>query len=117
MFHVTLWESHPDEDNDDCGAGDDFESEEAAAAVYLAPQDHFRRMREGGYTHVMFEGPSGRLIRELPDAAETRRRRAREARESDEEMRRELAMEAGMLGGCDAYNDMMGWSTEPPEED
>lgn len=26
-----------------------------------------------------------------------------------EEMRREMAMEAGMLGGCDAYNEVMGY--------
>lgn len=26
-----------------------------------------------------------------------------------EEWRREIAMEAGMLGGCDAYNEVMGW--------
>lgn len=30
---------------------------------------------------------------------------------------RELAMEAGMLHGIDAYNDAMGCSLEPPEED
>ena len=26
-----------------------------------------------------------------------------------DEWRREMAMEAGMLGGCDAYNDTMGY--------
>ena len=26
-----------------------------------------------------------------------------------EEWRREIAMEAGMMGGCDAYNDVMGY--------
>ena len=26
-----------------------------------------------------------------------------------DEWRREMAMEAGMLGGCDAYNDAMGY--------
>lgn len=28
---------------------------------------------------------------------------------SDEEWRREIAMEAGMGLGCDAYNEVMGW--------
>jgi hypothetical protein len=27
----------------------------------------------------------------------------------DEEWRREIAMEAGMLGGCNAYNEVMGY--------
>ena len=27
----------------------------------------------------------------------------------DEEWRREIAMEAGMLGGCEAYNEVMGY--------
>ena len=30
-------------------------------------------------------------------------------RDAAEEMRREFAMEQGMLYGCDAYNDAMGW--------
>ncbi len=29
--------------------------------------------------------------------------------------RREMAMEAGMAGGTDAYNETMGWDTSAPE--
>ena len=30
-------------------------------------------------------------------------------RRSNDEWRREIAMQAGMAGGCDAYNDAMGY--------
>mgnify|MGYP003554673735 FL=1 len=41
----------------------------------------------------------------------TRRKRTREqeAKRDAAEWQREIAMEAGMLGGCDAYNEAMGW--------
>ena len=32
-----------------------------------------------------------------------------DARDAANEMRREIAMEQGMLHGCDAYNEAMGW--------
>lgn len=31
--------------------------------------------------------------------------------------RREIAFEEGMLHGIDAYNDAMGWSVGPPDDD
>lgn len=35
----------------------------------------------------------------------------------DEEMQREIAMEEGMLHGVNAYNDAMGWGSEPYEDE
>jgi hypothetical protein len=37
--------------------------------------------------------------------------------DDDDYDRREAAMLAGMAGGCEAYNDAMGYSVEYPEED
>lgn len=37
-------------------------------------------------------------------------------RDAADEMRREIAMEQGMLYGCDAYNEAMGWDLSHPEE-
>lgn len=34
----------------------------------------------------------------------------------DDEWRRERAMQAGMAGGCDAYNEKMGCSLDSPED-
>lgn len=40
---------------------------------------------------------------------------AGESDDDDDDWKREQAMEAGMAFGADAYNEHMGWSTEPPE--
>ena len=37
--------------------------------------------------------------------------------ETDREWRKEIAREAGMMGGCEAYNDAMGWTVETYEDD
>lgn len=31
---------------------------------------------------------------------------------NDDDWRREIAMQAGMAGGCDAYNEVMEWDVE-----
>lgn len=37
--------------------------------------------------------------------------------EDDEDWRREVAMEAGMLHGTDGYNEAMGYDVGPPEDE
>ena len=38
--------------------------------------------------------------------------------ETDKEWKKEIAREAGMMGGgCEAYNDAMGWEVETYEDD
>lgn len=39
-----------------------------------------------------------------------------DSEEDDQEWRNEQAREAGQLGGVDAYNDSMGWGSEPVED-
>ena len=57
------------------------------------------------YHHLFYPWDTSdiKLIREAdPEAVE-------EDDEWEDEWRREIAMEAGMMGGCDAYNDVMGY--------
>lgn len=42
----------------------------------------------------------------------TKRRRARKINDDDRADRSEQAMLAGMAGGCEAYNSVMGWDLE-----
>lgn len=41
-----------------------------------------------------------------------KRRRARKLNDDDRAVRSEQAMLAGMAGGCEAYNSVMGWDLE-----
>lgn len=109
-YMVSLWGSEPGTD-DDCHTGDDFATLEEARAVYQAPFTHFKGpgkqsgesyYLEGGcWVELVGPGVVGQ-VRQLSKPS-----RKRDA--GDEEWRREIATEAGMLGGCDAYNEVMGY--------
>ena len=64
-----------------------------------------RRLANGTMVYDMLFHPwdtdDVKLIREADDVADDD--------EWMEEWRREIAMEAGMMGGCDAYNETMGY--------
>lgn len=112
-YSVNLWGSKPGTD-DDCHTGDDFETLEDAMKVYRHPFTHFKGPgNQGGESYY-----SGELWVELdgPDVHEERQeRRGRGKRDNgDEEWRREIANEAGMLHGVQAYNEVMGYDNEEP---
>ena len=98
-YSVNHWCSHPDENNDDCMTGSDFATREEAIAFYNKP----------GSRHVKYiemDGPDGYSIRENENyVAPT----PAEIRAEEDEWRREIAMEAGMCMGIDAYNEVMGY--------
>jgi len=111
-YSINLWCSHPDEGNDDCNVGYDFDIEAEALACYANPAEYFRRvdLASAGWIEMTLDcGPSsngGRLIdqvciRKNPDHRPTR--------DDDDAWRREAAMQAGMAFGCDGYNDVMGY--------
>jgi len=112
-YAVNLYESHPDAGNDDCRTGLDFDLEVDAYDAFQLPQDHFRRRSLAGCTHIELTGPNGlrRIEKLMSDAqiAELTRGREVESKRDDAEWRRERAMQAGMMGGCEAYNDEMGF--------
>lgn len=110
-FSVLFWGSHPDEGNDDCHSGDDFATIEEARGAFDDWQS--TAGSDAAYTtHVQLDGPDVHEIKQVVSDEElTRRKRAREqeAKRDAAEWQREIAMEAGMLGGCDAYNEAMAW--------
>jgi hypothetical protein len=115
-YTVTLWGSNPDEtDNDDCWTGDDFATREEAISAYrevVMFPDHSQLARvcgpRGSWEYVMIDGPETHEITQNPDRPSCERHR-RELDRSDAAWRRELATEAGMLHGIEAYNDEMGY--------
>jgi hypothetical protein len=101
-FEVKLWCSHPDEQNDDCQSGAEFDTLEEAEKAYAAP------VTDRYAAFVELTGPdSYRRVRRNPayDAKAVARKRAQD----DAEWRREQAMQAGMGLGVQAYNEEMGY--------
>ena len=98
-FTVLYWGSHPDAGNDDCYSGSDYAS--LAEALHAYNDDEL--ITDSSVAFVELDGPgiTGESVRPSPFY--------RPEPSDDGEWRREQAMEAGMLGGCDAYNDAMGW--------
>jgi hypothetical protein len=136
-YSVTTWGSHPDEDNDDCWTGEGYDTlAEARAAFETDLHDlfalwttdlHVKRLAElsdraasaeeihmvrmgllvqnaedvRSTAYIMLDGPDVNEIRKNPHF------KARSRKADDDAWRREQAMEAGMLHGCDAYNDVL----------
>ncbi len=105
-YSVTLWDTHPDKDEDTCSTGDDFATLEEARAVYDKPESHFEGMKTGYYSHtpyVMLDGPDVHEVRKRPGIKEYN------PAQDDREAQREFAMQQGMAFGCDGYNEAMGY--------
>lgn len=105
-YHVDLWGSHPDDDNDDCWTGTGFATLDEAIRAFEHPDTitcaHFQgEIHSPDSVWITMSGPDIEQCRRLrPD----RKKR----RNDDDDWRREIAMEAGMLHGVDAYNDILG---------
>lgn len=113
-WSVNLWGSHPEAENDDCWTGDDYATEGEARAVYEAAdpvaamaaslpepkRPEFIAYHSRDTVFVEIDGPTSNEVRRL---------RADRRRFDDREWSREIATQAGMMGGCDAYNGAMGW--------
>jgi hypothetical protein len=100
IYEVNYWGSHPDEGNDDCWSGSSFQNLDDAIEEYWAA-----RKRDGYFAELLGADGKRMAVRQVVSDEEIRRDRERE----DREWRREIAMEAGMLGGVMAYNDAMGY--------
>jgi len=102
---VNLWGSDPDEENDDCWVGDGFATEEEARKVFEDPWNTFQKSYFSKGTHTIeLDGPGVHETRLNPEF------KGKEI--GDDDWKREQAMQAGMGGGTDAYNDAMGFSVE-----
>lgn len=113
-FSVNLYGSHPDECNDDCWTGDDFATLDEARVAAVNWDRHFNAASTSGTTHVeilqrvgdaTYEQLSVTQVRSDREIARMRRRNAAD----DRAWQREIAMQAGMGMGIDAYNEAMGW--------
>src|SRR5690606_16338959 len=62
---------------------------------------------------ILLDGPNG--LHEITCRTEVLKRREKERKEDDNMARRERAMEAGMGLGIHAYNEVMGYDSEPYE--
>lgn len=100
MFTVEYWGSDPDEKNDDCWTGYDFASIDEARAKFAAEPDAYYY---SDTAFIVLDGPGVHEQRKHPGF------RPNSDRAHDAEWQREIAMEAGMLYGVDAYNDEMGY--------
>lgn len=93
-YTVNHWGSDPDAGNDDCWQGFDFATLDEAMAKFHEGARH-------DVAFVEIDGPGIYAKRANPCF--------RPSRDCDDEWRREIAREEGMLHGCEAYNEAMGW--------
>ncbi len=112
-YSVNLWGSHPDEENDDCWTGVDFETLEAARRWLDAPVfPSYCRSHSVAFMQAVREGDeNGNYIEEsevrknpLYDERAAKRRRATE----DAADRSEAQMQAAMGFGIQGWNDYEG---------
>jgi hypothetical protein len=103
VYSLDLYGSNPDLDNDDCWTGKDFATREEVLAALADPWAHFDRAYYSTSTeYLSADGPGLCRLEKNPDFNPSQHKAY------DEAVKRERAMEAGMLGGCDAYNDANG---------
>lgn len=108
-YAVNLWGSHPDAGNDDCWTGDEFDSLEEALSVYHNPFSYFTREAPTGVAYIEIDGLTDD---ELKSRGLERCRKNpihKPSRKDDREWRSEMAHQAGMGLGIEAYNEAMGY--------
>lgn len=104
-YYVNHWGSHPEEDNDDCWTGEDFETKEEALKCFNTDADRYTQYIElGHYTGEIIGG-----AKEIETLDIRRNPAYKPSKNNDDGWQREIAMEAGMLHGVEAYNEVMGW--------
>lgn len=110
-YSVTLWDDTPVE-TDTCRTGEDFATEKEARMCLADLGAHFPHGWDVPY--IMLDGPGVHEITCRTAALKrAQHQRAKDEREYEREARLERAMEAAMGMGIDAYNDAMGYGSEP----
>lgn len=99
-YSVTLWDTNPDLDEDTCNTGCDFATIEEARECVANLDAHFNMVYYRSTPFVLLDGPD---VWEI-----TQRCKVRKGGD-DSDWKREQAMQAGMGGGCEAYNEVMGY--------
>lgn len=101
-FCVSLWGSNPGE-NDDCSTGADFATLDEAKACRADLWAHFSADYFKKLPFILLDGPGVHEVTKNPDAPK------RVKKDNMDDWRQEIANEAGMLGGIEAYNEAMGY--------
>lgn len=99
MIEVNFWGSHPDECNDDCVTGKDFDNLVEATNEFNKPIILPYLNRSVAYIQMV--GDNVNLVRKNPDYVYIP--------DDYSDWKNEYAMQSGMMGGCQAYNDAMGY--------
>jgi len=108
-YQINYWGSHPDEGHDDCHSGVDCAT--MKNAMYFFNQE----VVDINVEYVELCESTGRTINGAIEVVRLKIRanpNYKPRKDDDDDWRREMAMEAGMLHGVNAYNDMMGYSLD-----
>lgn len=97
-FTVLAFGSHPDKENDDCWYGEDCATFQEALKIL----GEFIAKRDRDVEYIVID--SAGFYHEVKNPFFRPKKKSR-----DLDWEREIAWEAGMLGGCDAYNEVMGY--------
>lgn len=101
-FTVSLWGSQPTI-NDDCSSGCDFATLDEAKACRENLWVHFNERYFKKLPFILLDGPGVQEVTKNPDAPK------RVKKDNDDDWKQEIATQAGMGGGCEAYNEAMGY--------
>lgn len=103
LFSVNLWGSEPYV-NDDCWTGEEFATLEEAQAAFTFPGLFFTKseLRDVEYIELIRLDGEIQFDRKNPSFSGHKS-------QARDEWRQEIAMQAGMSGGCESYNEAMGY--------
>jgi hypothetical protein len=104
-YHVNFWASHPDAGNDDCNSGMSFATLDEAVAYFNENKD------SDAFVELCLGANSGDVYDNRKPVRITLCEGVEDTLDAEDSgtWRLEIAREAGMLGGCDAYNEVMGY--------
>lgn len=118
-FSVLYWGSHPDQDNDDCYTGQDFETKEEAIAFFKGEVQDPPNLP--GYYHscvafIEIDGLEDSELRTLGLERVRKNPAFRKESENDDGARSEMIMQAGMMGGLVGLNEAQSAFQDGDEE-
>ena len=111
-FSVDLWGSDPEEGNDDCWMGTEFATLKEAQAAYQDPAAissvFARNLADSRYIVLSENVVRADGVREMTILAKRVDPSFKRCR-ADRDWDQEIATQAGMVGGVEAYNDALGY--------
>jgi hypothetical protein len=108
-YTVSLWGSKPGT-NDDCHTGANYNTKAEALRVYAQPEQYFSPVSWRSTVWVEIDGSDIHEERRVVTVEQERAMCRRDAAD-DRAWQREIATQAGMAFGVDAYNEEMGYGS------